>query len=181
MEDVLVPPSFYVNTHLHVSHVTANDVTDHEIATRISLESPSCPLSGVGVPNDATNTCVFLALQICDAILGATGNKNSLGTCLDNIPQIATEMIISYPLELNKIRDLSSLYTVLDANKLIRDHNHLKNEFEFTEELPYADGVLAEVSNDRIQQKMQELANGQTFSSIYNFEPFSFLIGSLSR
>ena len=35
-------------------------------------------------------------------------------------------MIISYPLELNKIRDLSSLCTVLDANKLMRDHNHLK-------------------------------------------------------
>ena len=37
----------------------------------------------------------------------------------------------------------------------MRDHNHLKNEFEFTEELPYADGVLAKVSRDRIQQKMQ--------------------------
>ena len=86
------------------------------------------------------------------AILGASGNKNSLGTCLNDIPQIATEMIISYPLELNKIRDLSSLYTVLDANKLMRDHNHLKNEFEFTEELPYADGVLAEVSRDQLQQ-----------------------------
>ena len=79
-------------------------------------------------------------------------SKNSLGTCLNDIPQIATEMIISYPLELNKIRDLSSLYTVLDANKLMRDHNHLKNEFEFTEELPYADGVLAEVSRDPLQQ-----------------------------
>ena len=87
-----------------------------------------------------------------DAILGAFGNKNSLGTCLNDIPQIATEMIISYPLELNKIRDLSSLYTVLDANKLMRDHNHLKNEFEFTEELPYGDGVLAEVSRDPLQQ-----------------------------
>ena len=87
-----------------------------------------------------------------DAILGASGNKNSLGTRLNDIPQIATEMIISYPLELNKIRDLSSLYTVLDANKLMRDHNHLKNEFEFTEELPYADGVLAEVSRDQLQQ-----------------------------
>ena len=87
-----------------------------------------------------------------DAILGASGNKNSLGTCLNDIPQIATEMIISYPLELNKIRDLSSLYTVLDADKLMRDHNHLKNEFEFTEELPYADGVLAEVSRDPLQQ-----------------------------
>ena len=87
-----------------------------------------------------------------DAILGASGNKNSLGTCLNDIPQIATEMIISYSLELNKIRDFSSLYTVLDANKLMRDHNHLKNEFEFTEELPYADGVLAEVSRDPLQQ-----------------------------
>ena len=61
-------------------------------------------------------------------------------------------MIISYPLELNKIRDLSSLYTVLDA-KLMRDHNHVKNEFKFTEELSYADGVLAEVRRDRLQRK----------------------------
>ena len=80
-------------------------------------------------------------------------SKNSLGTCLNDIPQIATEMIISYPLELNKIRDLSSLYTVLDANKLMRDHNHVKNEFKFTEELSYADGVLAEVRRDRLQRK----------------------------
>ena len=105
MEDVLdqlenTVPSSCVNTHLPVSQVTTIDVIDHETATRISFESPSCPL---------------------------------------------------YPLELNKIRDLSSLYTVLDANKLMRDHNHLKNEFEFTEELPYADGVLAEVSTDQLQ------------------------------
>ena len=91
---------------------------------------------------------------------------------MNDIPQIATEMIISYPLELNKIRDLSSLYTVLDANKLTRDHNHLKNEFEFTEELPYADGVLAEVSTDQLQYKMQKLANGQTLLSIYTCDPF---------
>ena len=70
----------------------------------------------------------FPWLQICDAILGASSNKNSLETCWDNIPQITTEMIISYPLELNKIRDLSSLYTVLDANKLMRDHNRVKND-----------------------------------------------------
>ena len=89
-------------------------------------------------------------------------------------------MIISYPLELNKIRDLSSLYTVLDANKLTRDHNHLKNEFEFTEELPYADGVLAEVSTDQLQYKMQKLANGKTLLSIYTCEPFWFLIGSVT-
>ena len=95
----------------------------------------------------------FPWLQICDAILGASSNKNSLEICLDNIPQITTEMIISYPLELNKIRDLSSLYTVLDANKLMRDHNHVKNEFKFTEELSYADGVLAEVRRDRLQRK----------------------------
>ena len=53
-------PSFCVNTHLPVSHVTAIDVIDHEIATRISLGNPSRPLYGVGVPNDATNACVSL-------------------------------------------------------------------------------------------------------------------------
>ena len=76
---------------------------------------------------------------------------NSLATCLDDIPQTATQMIINYPSKLNKTRDLSSLYTILDANKPMRDHKHLKNEFEFTEELPYADGVFAEVNRDRLQ------------------------------
>ena len=60
MEDVLdqlenTVPSSCVNTHLPVSQVTTIDVIDHEIATRISFESPSCPLSGVGVPIDATH------------------------------------------------------------------------------------------------------------------------------
>ena len=147
-------PSFCVNTHLPVSHVTAIDVIDHEIATRISLESPSRSLNLWRRSAQPYNQRVcFPWLQICDAILGVSSSKNTLEICLDNIPQITTEMIISYPLELNKIRDLSSLYTVLDANKLMRDHNHVKNEFEFTEELSYADGVLAEVRRDRLQRK----------------------------
>ena len=96
-------PSFCVNTHLPVSQVTAIDVIDHEFLTRVSLESPSCPPSGVGVPNDVTHACVFLASQICDAILCTASYNNSLATCLDDIPQTATQMIINYPSKLNKL------------------------------------------------------------------------------
>ena len=141
----------------------------------MSIGNP-CLVSHMEVPKDATNACVFLALQTCDAIIGDC----SLDARLDDIPQIATQVITNYPTELNRIREISSLYTVLDANKLMKDHNHLKNEFKFTEELPHAEGVFAEVSRNRLQEKVQELATGQTFFSITLVSPLHFSL-DLSR
>ena len=185
MEDALAKlennsPSLCVNINLPVSQTTAIEAHDFEIAKVMSISNP-CLVSHMEVPNDATNACVFLALQTCDAIIGDRSyDNNSLEASLDDIPQIAKQVIINYPTELNRIREISSLYTVLDANKLMKDHNHLKNKFEFTEELPHAEGVFAEVSRNRLQKRVQELAAGQTFFSIYTCEPFAFLIGSLS-
>ena len=185
MEDALAKlktnsPSLCVNINLPVSQATAIEAQDLEIAKVMSIGNP-CLVSHMEVPNDATNACVFLALQTCDAIIGdCSYDNNSLDARLDDIPQIATQVITNYPTELNRIREISSLYTVLDANKLMKGHNHLQNDFEFTEELPHAEGVFAEVSRNRLQEKVQELAAGETFFSIYTCEPFAFLIGSLS-
>ena len=95
------------------------------------------------VLNDATNACVFLALKVCDALISISAENK-----LKEIPRVATSVIASYPQELNEIHDISSLYTVVDANKLVRGNKHLRNNLSFTEELPYGEGVFSQISRD---------------------------------
>ena len=71
------------------------------------------------VPNDGTNACVFLALKICDVVLSSdcARNKDQLEKKLEELPHVASEVIAHYPEELNRVRQVSSLYSVLDAKK----------------------------------------------------------------
>ena len=132
--------------------------------------------AGMTVLNDATNACVFLALKVCDALISI-----SVENKLKEIPRIATS-VISYPQELNEIRDISSLYTVVDANKLMRDNKHLRNNLSFTEELPYGEGVFSQISRDRLQQKINELTHThENLLSIYTREPLSLLVGCIDK
>ena len=109
------------------------------------------------MPNDGTNACVFLALKICDVILSdCAGKDGQLEKKLEEMPHVASEVIVRYPEELNRVPQVSSLYSVLDANKLMKDNSHLKNKFEFTEELPFGEGVFAEISGDRLHQKIHK-------------------------
>ena len=133
--------------------------------------------AGMTVLNDATNACVFLALKVCDALISI-----SVENKLKEIPRIATSVIVSYPQELNEIHDISSLYTVVDANKLMRDNKHLRNNLSFTEELPYGEGVFSQISRDRLQQKINELTHThENLLSIYTCEPLSLLVGCIDK
>lgn len=170
-------PLLCENINLPVSQATALEAQDYELAKKVSA-GVSSSLSDMAVLNDATNACVFLALKVCDVLVSNGADNNRL----KKIPQVATSVIANYPEELNKIRDVTSLYTVLDANKLTRDNNQLRNNFEFTEELPYGEGVFAQISRDRLQQKINDLSyTEENFLSIYTCEPFSLLVGCIDR
>lgn len=169
-------PLLCENINLPVSQATALEAQDYELAKKVSA-GVSSSLSDMAVFNDATNACVFLALKVCDVLVSNGADNNRL----KKIPQVATSVIANYPEELNKIRDVTSLYTVLDANKLMRDKNQLRNNFEFTEELPHG-GVFAQISRDRLQQKINDLSyTEENFLSIYTCEPFSLLVGCVDR
>ena len=171
--------------NLRNSQSTAVEVKDQEVAEMLTRGvASSSTVQDDAVPNDGTNACVFLALKICDVVLSSdcARNKDLLEKKLEELPHVASKVIARYPEELNRVRQVSSLYSVLDANKLMKDNSHLRNKFKFTEELPFAEGVFAEMSRDRLQQKIRNLANKEEqFLSIYTCEPFSFLIGCFGK
>ena len=171
-------PSLCENINLSISQSTALEAGDYKVAKMLSDGVSISPLpAGMTVLNDATNACVFLALKVCDVLVSISAENK-----LKEIPHVATSVIASYPQELNEIRDISSLYTVVDANKLMRDNKHLQNNLSFTEELPYGEGVFSQISRDRLQQKLNELSHThENFLSIYTCEPLSLLVGCIDR
>lgn len=176
-------PSLCENVNLELSQISALEAHDYEVVQIASQGDSNCVLPQVPVLNDATNACVFLALKVCDALVDDSANTNiDTSYQLKSIPEIATSVLANYPAEHNKIRDISSLYTVLDANKLMRDTKHLRNNFEFTEELPYAESVFSQVSRVRLLQQLNILSSTEeNFLSIYTCEPFSLLLASIER
>lgn len=85
---------------------------DYEVAQIASQGDSNCVLPQVPVLNDATNACVLLALKVCDALVKDSANTNiDTSYQLKSIPEIATSVLANYPAELNKIRDISSLYS----------------------------------------------------------------------
>ena len=171
------------NVNLELSQVSTLEALDYEVAQIASQGDSNCVVPQMPVLNDATNACVFLALKVCDAHVDDSTNTNiDTSYQLKSIPEIATSVLANYPAELNKVRDISSLYAVLDANKLMRDTKHLRNSFEFTEELPYAESVFLQVSRERLLQQLNILSSTEeNFLSIYTCEPFSLLLASIER
>ena len=78
--------------------------------------------------NDGTNACVFLALKICEQISKRPSEINQLCDLMENI-------IRSFPIHINKCRDISNQYeaeealNILLAKKLVKDiHLELKSK-----------------------------------------------------
>ena len=65
---------------------------------------------------DATNACVFLAIDICDKILLSKENVSS-----ESIVASVQDIILTRPEEYNKSRDNSLTYQVMDALNCIGD------------------------------------------------------------
>lgn len=147
-----------------------------KIAIGVDIRSTEASRS---VVNDGTNACIFLALKICDAILSRTEKNDNLG---EEISGLTNEIIQNYPSILNPLRDMSSIYTLMNAYVMMRENRHLCNNFEFTEELPYFEGVFANVSRKRLQNKLVLLTEkNHDFVTIYTSEPYSFVIGCLEK
>ncbi len=130
------------------------------------------------VSNDGTNSCVFLCLKICDKLMKSTYTEDTLSS---NISDVTVDIINTYPFELNPHRDISKKYDILEAYTIMNTNAHI-GHFDFTEELPFADGVFAKQSRTNLERKLQSLANKNSdFYSIYTCEPYSIVIRCIKR
>ena len=133
------------------------------------------------VTNDGTNACVFLALKICDTVFTEKSSGNQIQT-QKAFSDIAEEVIWNYPEILNPLRDISSLYTVLDAYTLMRGNEHLTNILGISEELLTYNSVFSSVSRAALISKLIDLAEkSDDFLSIFTCEPYSIVIGQFQK
>eukprot|EP00112_Aurelia_sp_Birch-Aquarium-sp1_P005669 Seg1645.4 transcript_id=Seg1645.4/GoldUCD/mRNA.D3Y31 product="putative serine/threonine-protein kinase" protein_id=Seg1645.4/GoldUCD/D3Y31 len=143
--------------NLPVNQLSSLEHKHEELAQRFNRSCFSAQLdTEVNVPNDGTNSCVLLALKICDSIMDLSAkkmlNQKAIG---DKISEIATSIIQEYSEVLNPLLDKDRIYDVLEANLVMRQCGNLKFTYDFTEELPFAEGVFSEASR-RSTSKAQD-------------------------
>lgn len=167
--------------NLPLSQITALEQADKAVAEKVA--NGDVLNKTLLVPDDGSNACGFLALKICSELadLGKSGKIMDKDIIL-SIGDIAVNVIKEYPLEVNKLCDKKKLYTPIDAYSLVKAKHHLPNIDGLSEELPYNEGVFDKVSRDRLLCKLLELCTKpDDFFSIFTCEPYSLIIGSLSR
>ena len=179
------PPCIVSNLSVHQG--SAIEKRHHEMAKIINEGNPGNiqMSSGVStsVPNDGTNACVFLSLKICDEIIstiseGAT--MKSIESVTSTLSDITTTVINEYPVRLNAIRDANEMYTLLNANILMRDNSDLTYDYTFIEVLPYGEGIFDAISRQRLLGNLEALvAKDENFMSIYICEPYAVSIGKI--
>ena len=80
------------------------------------------------------------------------------------------------PEEINEHRDMGKTYDILEAYEILRRQQIIKYPIEFSEELPYADGVFKYEGREKLFTKLCALG-AEHFVAIYTSDPFVLTIG----
>ena len=84
--------------------------------------------------------------------------------------------ILSIPEEINEHRDMGKNYNILEAHEIIRRQQLIRFPLQFSEELPYADGVFTYEGREKLFTKLCALG-AERFVAIYTSDPFVLTIG----
>ena len=124
--------------HLKVSQATSLERFDLKMAAE--LERPCLkPLQMKALPvNDGTNACAYLSVSTAERIL----NKSEIDDFFEHLPDAVESIIWSLPVEINNHRDLENNYDALEAHDILRKQHLIKSSLEFSERLPFGDGVF---------------------------------------
>ena len=162
--------------HLKVSQATSLERFDLKMAAE--LERPCLkPLQMKALPvNDGTNACAFLSVSIAERIL----NKSEIDDFFENLPDAVESIIWSLPAEINNHRNLEKNYDALEAHDILRKQHLIKSSLEFSEELPFGDGVFTYEGRKHFFVKLCALGKDR-FVAVYTSDPFVLTIGCHNR
>ena len=157
--------------NLKVSQATALEEFDARVAagmeehckTKESMTTPS---------NDGTNACAFISVGVAESILHDTETE----AFFENLPKAVEVTILSIPEEINKHRDMGKNYDILEAYEILRRQHLIRFPLQFSEELPYADGVFTYEGREKLFTKLCALG-AERFVAIYTSDPFVLTIG----
>ena len=115
---------------LALSQGTALECADKQLAALNELKSFAqtfqTPL------NDGTNSCTFLGLGICDAILHEIAQGGDVDW--DRIVHMSEHVINSLPSQLHGCRDSALIYDISEARDILKSRNLLKFSYQLSEE-----------------------------------------------
>lgn len=122
--------------------------------------------------NDGTNACAFLSVSISERILRESETNNFF----ENLPDAVESTIWSLPAKINKHWDLDKNYDALEAHAILRQQDLVKSSWDFSEELPFGDGVFTFEGREKLFSKLCALGTDR-FIAVYTSDPFVLTIG----
>lgn len=143
---------------MKVSQATSLERFDLKMAAE--LERPCLkPLQMKALPvNDGTNACAYLSVSTAERIL----NKSEIDDFFENLPDAAESIIWSLPAEINNHRDLENNYDALEAHDILRKQHLIKSSLEFSERLPFGDGVFTYEGREHLFVKLCALGKDRS-------------------
>ena len=162
---------------LKISQATAVEQFDQKLATRLYVAGQEEAVQmGSALSNDATNACAFLSVKIVDAILMEIGTE---GDVFAKVAATTEDTIWLLPEKINAYRNLSKSYDPVEAYDILLDKYIIKSFFDFSEELPFVDGLFSVEGRQKFHSKLCELGRG-SFAAIYTSDAFVLTIGCLN-
>lgn len=157
--------------HLKVSQATALENFDHQVA--VELESGQLKHNQEATPvNDGTNACAFLSICVAERTL----HESETDDFFIALPETVEATIWSLPDKINEHRDFAKNYDVLEAYRILREQHIVKSSLEFSEELPFGDGVFTYEGREKLLSNLCKLGSNR-FVAVYTSDPFVLTIG----
>lgn len=163
---------------LKISQATAVEQFDQKLATHLhEAGHEEAVQAGSVLSNDGTNACAFLSVKIVDTILTEIGTE---GDVFAKVAGTTEDTIWLLPEKINAYRDLTKMYDPVEAYDILLDKKIIKAFYDFSEELPFADGVFSVEGRQKLHSKLCELGRGG-FAAIFTSDPFVLTIGSMAN
>lgn len=168
-------PNFCDVVKLKVTQSTAIEQMDRQVANKLSIENDNIPIQSPGllVTNDGSNACAFLSVKIADRIIHELGPHIS---DVASLAEMVEEVIWILPERINAKRDMSRFYDVSEAYSILCKEAVLNSQYDFFEELPFADCIYSFDSRSRLHERLCILGQAD-FTAIFSSVPYILVIG----
>lgn len=164
---------------LKVPQSTAIEKMDRQVANKLSIENDNIQIQSPDLPvtNDGSNACAFLSVKIADRIIHELRPHLS---DMASLAEMVEEVIWYLPKRINAKRDMSRFYDVSEAYSILWKETLLNSQYDFFEELPFADCIYSFDSRSRVHERLCILAEAD-FTAIFSSVPYILVIGCTGR
>ena len=164
---------YFNHIPLSVSQSTVLEKYDTHVAAGLS-QSIEQPITLT--ENDATNSCAFLSLGICDRLLH--DEEFLQQSTLVKIRDIAEDVICNLPSNVNKHRNVGRFYDVAEAYSILSDNGMLSEKYEIFESCVSANTVFSSGGREELVTTLtSKIAPEKLSVGIYTCSPYIFTIG----